>query len=729
MDRWHFNGESPQPSGLEDFNFNSNVPLNMNSMDPSFTWEMIGLGLEEPLPPQETIDELHQIFFEKIHPSLPMIHRYRYLAAMNLAPNQRPPVALRYAIWTLACSVADKYADLKELFYKRARKYMEGDYVRGYGEHMISVAHCQTHVLLASYEFKMMYFPRAWMNSGSAVRLCQMIGLHRLDGNGLDVKQCLPPPRDWTEREERRRTFWMAFCQDRYASIGTGWPMAIDERDIMTQLPASEEAFNMSRPEQSLTLAESMSPAGAAKLSSFGGIVLMACLFGRNLTHLHRPDADDRDHDMNGEFWKRHRGMDNILLNTSLCLPNNLKLPSGLGNPNVVFTNMNIHTSTICLHQAAIFKADRNRLPATVSSESKVRCITAANEIASIMRMVSHLDLSAMNPFISFCLYVAARVFVQYLKSRPDDSQTADALRFLLAAMNALKRKNPLTESFLVQLDVDLEALGVRIPKLKAAFPRSTSSGTPPRPKPMHFHKDANQAQPHQEAGILNFNNDCNYMDVGRKDGNPLHTPDIVEPEGRNPQAGQNSNHFDTSQDWFSSQQHLPTRERGAGTGAGLMDMNVPPVMFNTGYVENHSSDANDLSVSSNPDGPSSGRTPNSSSASENQRQNLSGTGPMTSSGRTSFEASPIGSQPNLGTQSEIEAATAAFFSDQGFGMGASSTGMASGSSFSMADASGNDFTLPNGWNPGQSVDGNMRGILDSMDLRWDSGTESLKFT
>lgn len=81
-----------------------------------------------------------------------------------------------------------------------------------------------------------------------------------------------------------------------------------------------------------------------------------------------------------------------------------------------------------------------------------------------------------MNPFISFCLYVSARVFVQYLKSRPDDCQTVDSLRFLLVAMNALKKKNPLTESFLVQLDVDLEALGLRIPKLKAAFPRSTDS-------------------------------------------------------------------------------------------------------------------------------------------------------------------------------------------------------------------------------------------------------------
>jgi hypothetical protein len=188
----------------------------------------------------------------------------------------------------------------------------------------------------------------------------------------------------------------MAFSEDRYASIGTGWPMTVDEKDIMTDLPSSEEAFEMSRPEQSVSLAEAMTPAGASKLTPFGGIVLMACLFGRNLIHLHRPDTDDRDHDLNGEFWKRHRTLDNVLLNTSLCLPSSIKLPAGLANPNVVFTNMCIHTSTICLHQAAIFKADKNRLPSSVSAESKVRCITAANEIASIMRMISHLDLAAV---------------------------------------------------------------------------------------------------------------------------------------------------------------------------------------------------------------------------------------------------------------------------------------------------------------------------------------------
>jgi hypothetical protein len=61
-----------------------------------------------------------------------------------------------------------------------------------------------------------------------------------------------------------------------------------------------------------------------------------------------------------------------------------------------------------------------------------------------------------MNPFIAFCLYVAARVYAQYLKGRPDDQAVKSSLHFLLAALNVLKGFSQLTESFLMQLEVDL---------------------------------------------------------------------------------------------------------------------------------------------------------------------------------------------------------------------------------------------------------------------------------
>lgn len=172
--------------------------------------------------------------------------------------------------------------------------------------------------------------------------------------------------------------------------------MIIEERDIMTNLPVSDEAFEAGQEVKSISLKSALTSDGATHLSAYGGVVLMASMFGKNLTHLHRPDEDENDGHLNGEFWKRHRNMDNILSNISLSLPSHFKLPGALHNPNIIFTNMNIHTSTICLHQAAIFKAEKNRMSSVVTTESRVRCITAAAEIANIMRMVSHLDLSGV---------------------------------------------------------------------------------------------------------------------------------------------------------------------------------------------------------------------------------------------------------------------------------------------------------------------------------------------
>ena len=375
----------PSLSAMPDFGF---------SGSDDFPWEMIGLGLDEALPTQEAIDEMNQIYFEKIHPSLPMIHMPRYLASMDLAPHMRPAVCLRYAMWTHACAVTTKYAAYTEHFYQRSRKYAEQDEMRGHGESMITLGHCQTWTLLACYEFRMMYFPRAWMSIGRASRMALMLGLHRQDRVGLDVKQTLPPPRDWTDREERRRTFWMAFCQDRYASIGTGWPMTLDEADILTNLPASEDAFARSRPEPTVQLADALNGEGTDSISSFSGVILLSTLYGRNLTHLHRPSDNDADHDLNGEFWKRHRSLDNILLNIALAMPSAIRLPNAINDANAIFCNMNIHTATICLHQAAIFKAEKNQLPAQISAESKRRCIVAADQVTNIMKMISHIDLS-----------------------------------------------------------------------------------------------------------------------------------------------------------------------------------------------------------------------------------------------------------------------------------------------------------------------------------------------
>ena len=76
-----------------------------------------------------------------------------------------------------------------------------------------------------------------------------------------------------------------------------------------------------------------------------------------------------------------------------------------------------------------------------------------------------------MNPFLSFCLYVAARVFTHALKRTPDDETIRTNLEFLLITMQAHRRKNNLTESFLVQLIIELEAAGLPNPLNKTRHP------------------------------------------------------------------------------------------------------------------------------------------------------------------------------------------------------------------------------------------------------------------
>ena len=165
----------------------------------------------------------------------------------------------------------------------------------------------------------------------------------------------------------------------------------------MTTLPATEEAYESDTPQVTCHLGDAMSHDQVASLSGFAGVVYVTHFFGMNLTHLHRPEPDDQEGNLQGKFWKRHGRMDNILSNTSMALPSHLRLPQGVRDCNVVFLNFSIHTSTICLHQAAIFKAEKNNLPKSMVDNSRTRCLLAAGEISNIMRLTSHLDISTVS--------------------------------------------------------------------------------------------------------------------------------------------------------------------------------------------------------------------------------------------------------------------------------------------------------------------------------------------
>lgn len=208
---------------------------------------------------------------------------------------------------------------------------------------------------------------------------------------------------------------------------------------------------------------------------------------------------------------------------------------------------------------------------------------------------------------------------------------------------------------------------------------------------------------------------------------NVADAPELVEPERRNQGNRNSQNHPFGTQQWFSGEQQVPSRDRDSRPDNGANGIVIPPMIF-TPYGETQGGDTNDLSVSSNPDGPSNRPTPNSSSNASDQRRSVASTGPMATPSGASLGTSPIGSQQNLGAPgAEIDTSNTAFFADHGF------TGMTPGHAFAIPDTPSNDFSMPTGWDSGQvgmtprTAEAIIEGLnnmpMEGLEMNWDAGT------
>ncbi|PSR78720.1 hypothetical protein BD289DRAFT_508902 [Coniella lustricola] len=445
-------------------------------------YELLGLGMFEALPPTQMIEELHEAFFTIQHPLIPIVHPGRYLTAFYSAPHLRPPMALQYAIWTMAANAHPKYAAYHSAFHSRARHYLQEDEMRGDGEHFLTVAHAQAWALIATNEARCMWFTRAAMSVARCIKLLHMMGLHRLDDPDSlhEMAPTLAPPKDWTELEERRRTFWGAFAIDSHASISTGWPILIDPDEVTTRLPCSEEAFQQCRPEPACRLQDVFT---GSSYSSFAGAAVICHIFNRIMKQVHRSKpSDSPDNYEYGRFWNNHRELDNMLSSVFMFLPEGLRIPAHMKDPVAVHTNLNLHASVICLHNCAYEKAVEHGFPENVRTMLKTRLVTAAEEVVNIVKMTSHTNAGYRSPLVALALYVASSVCILQAKDHNDDifssTSTPSSLppkiksdiEFLLTAMEAIGKQHSITLNFLRQLVVDLERSNlvhlVRIPSI-----------------------------------------------------------------------------------------------------------------------------------------------------------------------------------------------------------------------------------------------------------------------
>ena len=232
------------------------------------------------------------------------------------------------------------------------------------------------------------------MCSRRATALVQMFGLDRIDSDDSGRRKILPPTDDWTEREERRRTFWAAFCNDRWASAGHGWSTAIDERQISTNLPASETAFQEGLEEQTGTFEDAYTQGFNENTSYFAAQSVMNLVIGHNMLHLHRAHAKSGEAKFQEEAVReQHRHMDKTLSMLLVTLPEHLQLINNLRDPLAVHLNMTLNGSLISLHLATMARLDQ-AMDARMRKRSIHFLCIAAEEVVSCLRVTVHIGIS-----------------------------------------------------------------------------------------------------------------------------------------------------------------------------------------------------------------------------------------------------------------------------------------------------------------------------------------------
>ncbi|KAI1746386.1 fungal-specific transcription factor domain-containing protein [Xylaria scruposa] len=391
--------------------------------------------------------DLDQLYFDRTHVFAPLIQQYRYFhqhrssAASPLvscpseAATPPSPLPLQCAMWTMAAALSSQFQHLREQLYQDTLERLH----KGPTEHESSMLeHSQAWILVSIYEFMQGTFKRAWISSGRAIRLVQLMRLSETDDiSGLDVVVDGP---SFVAMEEKRRTFWMAFCLDRFGSILYGLPLTLNDQPNSPRLPCSEDAFQSGSPVLMPFLSNVVNGTDPAMLSHFAECIVFSHLWGQVYQQHKQSSVEYNNGKISPDFRDRHSRLDELVSLRISQMQRNLGT-SVQFDPMQIFTSMIAQTTTLLLCQVAEF------IPIVAADDREIlvryqqRASAAVKEIAHLAGYVLHSSFFKIHPFAPVPLYLC-RHSLQILKLQ--DSTLEDNLEVISRALQELQGINGL---------------------------------------------------------------------------------------------------------------------------------------------------------------------------------------------------------------------------------------------------------------------------------------------
>ncbi|EAU36567.1 predicted protein [Aspergillus terreus NIH2624] len=291
--------------------------------------------------------ELNQLYFDRVHLSVQILHQRRYLSWARNAAKRTSRRCLQYAVWTLASLLSAQFQHLQDSFYKETKRTLELSYLSGDSNTPVDTEEIQAWILIATYESMRTFHRSAWMSAGRAFRLVQLMRLHELDS---PTKPPVPEA-DLVETEEKRRVFWMAYFLDHLFSMRNNWPITLNEHVICTRLPAPEREFQSGQPVLGAFLSEAIMDVKPQTTSPFNECVILATICGRSLFHAQQYSVRFIYGDTAPNWTDQHQWLDSLLNNRLQILSQYYPSPTQICDPMLSFAHIMGQASVIHLYK------------------------------------------------------------------------------------------------------------------------------------------------------------------------------------------------------------------------------------------------------------------------------------------------------------------------------------------------------------------------------------------
>ncbi|KAL9074941.1 MAG: hypothetical protein Q9157_004190 [Trypethelium eluteriae] len=402
--------------------------------------------------------DLDELYFDRVHPVAPNIHRRNYLA---------------WAGQTFAAAVSAQYRPLSGILCAESRRMLEQMDADGTGDcNDTPIEQIQAWLLVAHYELLCKHEHQAMLTAGRAIRMVQLARLHDVDAQhdsamslGAEMspfsRPSLSDDESPAESEEKRRTFWLAYCFDRFCLMRNDCPPSLQEESIRTRLPAPEVNFQNNEPIRMGFLFEALANNGRTVLPPFAKCVVLNSLLSRCMSH----QRSVRDGSVSGgsdsrKFWSQHAWLALAVEKRKQLLLQSLPgTTDNVEDPMLTFVYALAACAAIYVYQSMAQFMTWPTVDHEVATPAyEEQAIQAASELVHFIKMmprsISHFKA---HPFLPTLIHRAA-VFLKDLPRSPNAPETGyddrkDDLNTLLGALRNLQQVNNLSRGILSQVD------------------------------------------------------------------------------------------------------------------------------------------------------------------------------------------------------------------------------------------------------------------------------------